>query len=181
MPLVPFEKSIANEAFQISSDLLWDGIAFQMSFEVRGNLADLQGLSGLSSVAADQPTEGLWESTCFEAFFAVENQQSYYEVNLSSAGQWMVFRFDGERTGRQICATFKPTNFKTSLVDGKFVLSAELYLGSVKELIGQILVCTPAVVLRKTDDSVSYWSLRHTQKKPDFHSPAHRILRLVPV
>ena len=41
----------------------------------------------------------LWETTCLECFFGVPGQDLYWEINLSTAGHWNVFRLDNYRSG----------------------------------------------------------------------------------
>src|SRR4051812_33386339 len=42
--------------------------------------------------------DGLWQSTCFEAFFAQAGNPTYWEVNLSPAKQaWNLYRFEDYR------------------------------------------------------------------------------------
>jgi hypothetical protein len=43
----------------------------------------------------------LWEDTCFEFFLGIKDSQRYWEFNLSPAGHWNVYRFDGYRQGMQ--------------------------------------------------------------------------------
>src|SRR3546814_17205573 len=49
-------------------------------------------------VIADSATDGLWESTCFEAFLTEEGQPDYTEFNYSPDGRWACYQFDDYRS-----------------------------------------------------------------------------------
>ena len=47
-----------------------------------------------------QRRDGLWQHTCFEAFFGVLGSDDYWEFNLAPSGDWNVYRFAGYRAGQ---------------------------------------------------------------------------------
>ena len=54
----------------------------------------------------------IWEEDCFE-FFWEASSYGYYEINLSTQGDWQVYQFEGERSGRKN-ADFKLVDFSLS-------------------------------------------------------------------
>src|SRR4028119_1867556 len=52
---------------------------------------------------ADKPLRKneLWQETCFEFFLGIKNFERYWEFNLSPAGHWNIYHFDGYRQGMQ--------------------------------------------------------------------------------
>lgn len=124
-------------------------------------------------VVAIEParTERLWEHTCFEAFVARDGDAAYWEVNVSSAGHWNLWRFPGYRVGMtpelRIAA---PTSFRTAIAGDAFVLSVTFDLAAIPELADDDLALGLAAVLETTRGEHSYWALRHVGVKPDFHA-----------
>src|SRR3546814_17637970 len=49
-------------------------------------------------VIADSATDGLWESTCFEAFLTEEGEPDYTEFNYGPDGRWACYQFDDYRS-----------------------------------------------------------------------------------
>ena len=49
----------------------------------------------------DEPSraEGLWRTTCFEAFLREQGAQAYQEWNFAPSGQWAAYNFSGYRQG----------------------------------------------------------------------------------
>src|ERR1700756_60544 len=43
--------------------------------------------------------DGLWKSTCFEAFVATADEPGYLEFNFSPSLDWAIYRFNAYREG----------------------------------------------------------------------------------
>lgn len=177
--LKPFAPPAALDHLKLESDMIWTGSLMEIRFVMTGPVALLKGLASFRGDAAASPTEGLWETTCFEAFFGPQGSTAYYEVNAAADGRWMVFRFGDERRDRAIRGELRPATLACDLRPGRFEMTLRFDFASVDELEGKTLFATPAVVLEETSGAKSYWSLTHSAK-PDFHAPAHRLLALKP-
>jgi hypothetical protein len=111
-------------------------------------------------------TDGLWRSTCFEAFVRPAGGDSYLEVNASPSGQWATYRFERERTGMSAAAEAPGDLHTRAFVDGIGVATrlavdpadADWRLGL-------------SAVIEDADGGLSYWALAHPSDKPDFHHP----------
>lgn len=176
--LKPFALTPSLERVQLACDMIWAGSLLELRFHLAGDLTTIKGLSSHREPSA-APTEGLWEHTCFEAFFGPEGKSVYYEVNAAADGRWMVFRFESERAGRTVHAELAPNFFDSQLRQGRFEMTLRFDVSDVAELAGAVLIATPAAVLEEAAGAKSYWSLTHSSK-PDFHDPSHRLLRLTP-
>ena len=70
----------------------------------------------------------LWERTCFEFFLARQNTASYWEVNLSPAGHWNVFRLSDYRQGIQEEPAFQALPFSVQQKPERLMLSLNVDL-----------------------------------------------------
>jgi hypothetical protein len=111
--------------------------------------------------------DGLWETTCFEAFLQVEGQPGYREWNFAPAGNWQAYDFTGYRQGRDRADAGAPPyirmedNFTWWTVGATIAVEAryEWKLGL-------------SVILEEKDGRKSCWALAHPDsERPDFHLP----------
>lgn len=114
--------------------------------------------------------DGLWRTTCFEAFAGVS--AGYAEYNLSPSGAWAAYAFDDYRQGMSPLDQAAPMIVTRRAAD-LFVLTADVVLPrGVDERIGL------SAVIETLDGVISYWALAHPSDKPDFHHPDSFVLEL---
>lgn len=131
--------------------------------------AKLTGLR-IPELAAPQRKNELWRHTCFEAFIRIGDGPGYYEINLSPSLKWALYRFDSYRQGMSPVAIVNAPAISVSRCDDRLELDAQLPLGDLSELRGDVsLRLALATVIEAEDGSVSYWALEHPTEKPDFH------------
>lgn len=171
-----FSADESTRLFQVEADIGWKQNRFFLEIHIQGPTSDVLGLWNFpdTNPIPAAPTDDLWKHTCFEAFLSPTGATHYYEINLSSFGHWMVYRFDSERTGRVACPDLRPSAFEAKLRGGEFRVRASVDFSRQKDIADLNLDCCPALVLENTQNIISYWSLVHGDK-PDFHRPAHRI------
>jgi hypothetical protein len=107
----------------------------------------------------------LWRTTCFEAFLAVEGEESYREWNFAPRGNWAGYDFSGYREGmekadvRSLPYIRMEDNFTWWTVGATIAVEADKRwnLGL-------------SAVIEENDGTKSYWALAHTGEKPDFHA-----------
>jgi hypothetical protein len=109
--------------------------------------------------------DGLWQSTCFEAFVQVAGQMEYWEFNFSPLNAWNIYLFNSYRN--------PPTPEQSSDFSiGKFFFDGEKLSVEVepkrKLPKGQILNVGLSAVIQDKNSRKSYWALDHSEK-PDFH------------
>jgi len=94
--LKPFSPSSPTRNFKITGLIARHFHQLAIRYDLQGPLAQL-----VIPPPADLPgrRHGLWEETCFEFFLGVKDSPRYWEFNLSAAGHWNVYRFDGYRQG----------------------------------------------------------------------------------
>jgi hypothetical protein len=110
----------------------------------------------------------LWQSTCFEAFFAEPGQERYWEINLAPNGHWNVYRFDRYRQG------LRPEPLVSGLTYALRQSAAELQLRfslNLQPLIAESsgLECSLTAVLDHPQHGCSFWALNHSGDQADFH------------
>jgi hypothetical protein len=119
-------------------------------------------------------TDGLWQTTCFEAFFC-SSDGSYAEFNLSPSFAWAAYAFDGYRHGmRDLVVMFDP-EISISGDQYRFSLCAELpFISCYHD--GLAI----SAVIEEIDGTKSYWALKHPPGAPDFHHKDCFALKLGP-
>ncbi len=128
-------------------------------------------------------TDGLWQTTCCEAFITVLPQtdsvlktesvfdRGYYEFNFSPSTAWAAYSFTAYRQGMAMAELGEPVKIAVCHDAGWLELESVVNLdglGLPNEGIWQLGLS--AVVQQKSGD-IAYWALTHPQGKPDFHHP----------
>lgn len=139
--------------------------ALSVLWEVRGNLSMVR-----IPAAADAPRrqDRLWEETCLELFLGTEDSGEYWELNLSPAGHWNVYRFTCYREGMREEAAITSLPFEVRRDPEALLLSAEVGVGAIVPG-GTDLAATVAAVIGTTDGGKSHWAPVHPASRPDFH------------
>lgn len=137
-----------------------------LEYRVTGAVAALL----LPSPSARARTDGLWRTTCFEAFAG--RRDGYAEYNLSPSGAWAAYGFDGYREGMAALEQSAPM-IVTRQTPETFVLTTDVMLPLDSD--GPLGL---SAVIETLDGGISYWALAHPAEKPDFHHPDSFILTL---
>lgn len=118
---------------------------------------------------ADSPgrVHGLWEQTCFECFLAEYATPGYWEINLSPAGNWNIFRFDGYRRGmrEEPAVDHLPVAVHREKAVLRVVCRIDLSTLGISR--PWLRVALSAVI--KSEIGAGYWALAHPCSRPDFH------------
>lgn len=174
MRLIPFPGTCDRCRFLIEAELSWRGPRFFIDFRVRA-APEVRGLVAGETlgVRADK----LWEKTCFEVFLRPVEDETYWEINLAPDGRWNLWRLEGYRAGlvheERVSA---PTAWRTRFEGDEWILSTEFDFRVVPELSTRPVRGSVAAVAEHADGEKTYWSLVHSQEKPDFHYPDHFVL-----
>ncbi|RCJ19634.1 hypothetical protein A6770_05695 [Nostoc minutum NIES-26] len=110
----------------------------------------------------------LWKDTCFELFIGIKDSQRYWEFNLSPAGHWNVYRFDGYRQGMQEETALMTLPFSVQNQSDSLTLALDLDLDKIVSA-NQNLEVAITTVIKCRDGNVTYWALTHQDTKADFH------------
>lgn len=94
--LRPFDPATAPPRLGLGASLRRQGPRLEIRWVLSG---DLRQLRLPEAVEEPQRLDALWTSTCLECFLARPAQESYWELNLSPAGHWNLYRLEGYRQG----------------------------------------------------------------------------------
>ena len=121
--------------------------------------------------ATPEPTEpvraeGLWQTTCFEAFLRVPGDDAYREWNFASSGAWAAYDFARHREGRADADVAAPyIRVEDNLT--WWALGATIAVDA-----NTVWALGLSAILEEKDGTKSYWALAHPPgDKPDFHAP----------
>lgn len=171
-PLHPFSLQHFSDAtnilppMSISGQAARDANLLAIDFFLTGDLAQL-----VIAPPAAEPSrrDNLWQTTCFECFFAPPESLAYWECNLSPAGHWNIYRFTDYRQGKQPEATITNPPLTVSR-NGKQSLHLSLRLALGKIVLPALPISLGiSAVVESCAGTLSYWALRHSGVKPDFH------------
>ena len=129
--------------------------------------------------------DGLWQTTCLEAFWGFAGQDAYWELNLAPSGDWNLYRLSHYRGPLAPVALEVPPAWHLKRTAGELEVAVELDLvemvgGDELEVAGLPLEISLTAVIDQVDQGVSYWALAHTGAEPDFHRRDSFGLRLPP-
>jgi hypothetical protein len=165
--LKPFKGPLP---FGIEADLSIQTSMIHIQFKLDLKETELKGLPKQSQhwSAADIPRkDGLWSTTCFEAFLRPKGQSSYFEFNFSLLPAWNAYEFTDYRTPQPPTPT-KAFNIKSLAWDAnRQTLTAEV---ENKSRYQEFEVSLTAVI-EETNQQKHYWALAHTSEQPNFHAP----------
>jgi hypothetical protein len=118
--------------------------------------------------ATVQRTDGLWRSTCFEAFVRAPDSDAYYEFNFSPSTQWAAYCFTSPRRGMVPALDISEPSIAARASNTRYDFHAEIrnLPRSLARATWRVGVCA---VIEDVSGRISYWALRHPPGKPDFH------------
>lgn len=150
-------------------------------YDLVGDLAEvvvpLEVGDGQSRAFFARRKHELWKTTCFEFFLGIKHSDRYWEFNLSPAGHWNVYRFDGYRQAMQeeIALTTLPFKVQHQLevlsIALDFDLSSIGALPSSNEMasLDRALEVGITAVIESKSGGITYWALTHPGSEADFH------------
>jgi hypothetical protein len=137
-----------------------------LRYLVTGAIGDLR----LPPAAVPARADGLWRSTCFEAFVRAVPDTGYYEFNFAPSTQWAAYRFDAYRAGMRVATELDAPRLDVKAGGLSLALEAALDLPSSLPSDAAWRLGLSAVI-EETSGRKSYWALAHPSGRPDFHHP----------
>jgi hypothetical protein len=105
---------------------------------------------------------GLWQTTCFESFFASGAGEEYWELNLSPRGEWNLYHFKSYRHPQPPAESADFEALEIHAEPGS--LTARL---RARAPLSKLRASLCAVI--QTANGTHYYSTHHSGPKPDFH------------
>ena len=118
----------------------------------------------LPDEAAPVRTDGLWRTTCFEAFVGLEGE-AYLEFNFSPSGAWAAYRFDKVRDAMREAAA----EVEVWLEGGETWIAVEAMVRCDALVAGAALGLSAVI---EEQGGKSHWALDHPAGAADFHDRA---------
>ncbi len=177
--LVPFEPLSCSLEFDAKVE--FEGMNLKIQYGMRGDCHSIL-FPKLSPMPKRIP--GLWEHTCFEAFFTWKKNSVYWELNLSPSGDWNLYFFKGYRQGqveeKRVVSLIQQ---QTQSCSKEWIQTVEIDIRSLfgeedKVESGSSIWIGLSAVIEQLNQTKTYWAIRHTQSRPDFHSPDNFCLEL---
>lgn len=114
-------------------------------------------------------TDGLWKTTCFEAFVRTPGTQQYLEFNAAPSQQWAAYSFETYREGMAELELSTEPAIGCEASATHFALEIDVMLPHAWSR--QIWSLGVSAVIEEIDGTISYWALAHPPGAPDFHHP----------
>ena len=148
----------------------------QATFRLDGDISRIC----LSPLGMPRIATQLWRHTCFEAFIAVEGQPAYHEFNFAPSGEWAVYAFHDYRDGGPLSNELMRPKIAVRSTDRRLELEALVRLDLLSAVHPRAPLSIGLSAVIEANDGLSYWALRHTVDKPDFHDAKGFALLLKP-
>lgn len=152
---------LADEDLAITGQAVRSHLWLTVEYILKGAL----GKIWLPPAEPGQRRDGLWETTCFELFFAIPDSPGYWEVNATPGGDWNIYIFDGYRQGMKL-------ETRCDRVDISHRRQGSSHHVTLRLPLSWIDRDTPlqANVTAVIDaERLSYWAVAHPGQQPDFH------------
>ncbi|MCP9786866.1 DOMON-like domain-containing protein [Cyanobium sp. N5-Cardenillas] len=172
--LRPFDGGRASPALELGGEIDRQGRRLLLRLRLAGAIASVRLPV---PVAAPARRDGLWATTCFECFWGVEGARPYWELNLSPAGHWNLYRLEDYRDGLRPEPGYDLPPHRVVRDAGALTLHLDLPLpeGLAAEVPLQVGITS---VIEECSGRLSYWALAHPGAEPDFHRREAFLLRL---
>jgi hypothetical protein len=136
----------------------------RLRYRLAGDLAGVV----LPPAASPERTDGLWRTTCFEAFVGTPGGEAYVELNFVPSTRWAAYAFDRYRDGMRP-ADAAPSSIDASVTDDILELTAAVDLTAAGLPLDAPWRVGLAAVIEERGGPISYWALAHPPGRPDFH------------
>jgi hypothetical protein len=138
------------------------GDALTLRYTVSGAV----GAIVLPPRGASGRSDGLWRSTCFEAFIRGAGDH-YAEFNFAPSGGWAAYEFEDYRQDPRDLELGEAPAIQFGRSEREMMLSVSV--GLPEHLIRSAAPLGLSAVIEDHDGAKSYWALAHADGPPDFH------------
>ena len=164
MKLEAHPGSGPSAAMAMAAELRRSGDCLIFSFSLSASAQTVR----IPSPAPADRADGLWRTSCFEAFIRGEGDR-YAELNFSPSGQWAAYAFDAYRQSMRNIDVPAHPDIVIDCELGQLSLSASVRMP--EEFMRPGAPTGLSAVIEEVDGTKSYWALVHGQGPPDFHHP----------
>ena len=163
--LLPFESGPGSAGFKIKGSIGRSNEKLSIDYSLTGPLKRV-----IIPPPANVPVrlDNLWKESCFECFIGTEHSTRYWEINLSPAGHWNLYRFEAYRFGMKEASVHSLPASVTESGTERFKIRCEVDLNAIG-LTNTPIRIGPCAILKTTASKLIYWAMDHHGPKPDFH------------
>ncbi|MEH2138794.1 DOMON-like domain-containing protein [Nostoc sp.] len=172
--LQPFPSNESPPNLKIAGNIARNGNQLSIRYMLEG---DLKKIAIFPPSNTPSRKDELWKDTCFEFFLGIKNSARYWEFNLSPAGHWNVYCFNGYRQGMQKEIAFEKLPFSVQNQADGFALGLDVDLDKIISA-NQALEVAITTVIKHKDGEITYWGLTHRGAEADFHLRDNFIVEL---
>jgi hypothetical protein len=172
--LAPFPGQENTTDMKITGTIGRRADTLSIGYALLGNLPEL---AIPSPGELPERKDRLWEETCLEFFLGVKDSEPYWEINLSPAGHWNVYRFASYRMDMREEPAFTSLPFRTQTEPETLRLFLDLEVGKIIPA-GKIMEIAVSAFIKTVTGKRSHWALIHPGPRPDFHRRDGFVLNL---
>src|SRR5262245_36879984 len=158
----PATQHARVRAVRVSVDALGEE-RLAICYEVEGEIDELE----LPPQTRSHRADGLWKSTCFEAFLRTPGSAAYLELNFSPSSEWAVYRFDDYRQGMTPIDADPPPRIVCRRRDDTLTADIDVHLHSLGVSKRGDIDMALSTVVKDRHGATSYWALAHPPGQPD--------------
>lgn len=162
--LIPFKAHTDEIRVEAEFMTFPDGLILGFSLSDPKSLIQDGLVPGEFSAQEMRRTDGLWQTTCLEAFWGIKGQRGYWELNLSAAKpEWNLYRFDSPRlpSPPRPSADFALKSLRRTSDSLLCALKTSLKLTNLEKSLCAVI---------RVQSTTYYYSERHVGNQPDFHN-----------
>lgn len=163
--LRPFGGECPAPDLRLEGEVSREGAQLKLRYRLGGAIETVQVPP---PVASPERRDNLWTATCFECFWGIGGERPYWELNLSPAGHWNLYRLEDYRQGLRPEPGYDRPLHRVSQRDGVLSMDLDLPLPAAIPA-GAPLQVAIAGVIEDRRGQLSYWALAHPGAEPDFH------------
>jgi hypothetical protein len=172
--LRPFGGACPSPDLRLEGEVSREAARLRLLYRLAGAIETVQVPP---PAPAPSRRDGLWTTTCFECFWGLVGERPYWELNLSPAGHWNLYRLEDYRQGLRPEPGYDRPLHRVSQGGGILSVELELLLPAPVPA-GVPLQVAIAAVIEDHRGQQSYWALTHPGAEPDFHRRDAFLLRL---
>jgi hypothetical protein len=152
-----------DEPLQVQAEIAFTEGLLRVRFEVSDPENRIQDTFKPAQHANLKRADNLWKTTCLEAFWSEPGKESYWELNISPAGQgWNVYKFENYRKPHPPPASrdFELKDLRITGTSLEAVLQSHIKLQAPEASLCAVI---------RTKSGTHYYASAHAAEKPDFH------------
>jgi hypothetical protein len=172
--LRPFGGACPAPDLRLGGEVCREGALLRLRYRLTGAIETVQVPPAEASPGR---RDNLWTATCFECFWGLEGERPYWELNLSPAGHWNLYRLEDYRQGLRPAPGYDRPLHRVREGGGVLTLELDLPLPAPIPPEAPLQVAIAAVIEDRRGQ-LSYWALAHPGAEPDFHRRDAFLLRL---